>query len=290
MAKKITSEDDNGTDGTPIPFWLFLVIPALAILLFGLVAKQYFDEFAWPLPKQRADWGQFGDYLGGVLNPLFSFLALIALLLTIRLQVKELKVSTRELKKSAAAFEQQNFESTFFQLLRRVGWLAEATDYRAATGRAAIKRMYIEDLKNEFYEPLAKRIGNTADAALQAYELFYERHHDTVGHYFRTLYHLIKFVDRSRLSDEDKETYANIARAQLSTYELCLLFYNGASKHGAGFKPLIERYGFLKHVHDDALLSASDKSSHVLYAPSAFLGREERRQLRDFAGSSERGR
>lgn len=270
------SKPRGDADLEVLPFWLLLILPAIAIALFVLVAKQYFDIFPWPIPSDTGKWGEFGDYVGGVLNPILSFFALIALLFTIRIQVKELKISTRELRKSAEAFEQQNFESTFFQLLRRVGWLAEATKMGNVTGREALKWIFLEHLKKEYYEPISKKSGNTADAAIKAYELLYQRHHDVLGHYFRTLYHLFTFVDKSRLTKQDKETYANIARAQLSTYELCLLFYNGASIHGAGFKSLIEKYGVLKHVYDEALFSPTDKSSNVLYHPSAFMGREDR--------------
>ena len=42
-------------------------------------------------------WGTFGDYIGGVLNPFFSFLTLISLLYTINLQHRQLEISTQEL-------------------------------------------------------------------------------------------------------------------------------------------------------------------------------------------------
>lgn len=45
-------------------------------------------------------WGTFGDYVGGVLNPFFSFLALLALLQTIRIQNLQLEISQQELKAS----------------------------------------------------------------------------------------------------------------------------------------------------------------------------------------------
>lgn len=74
--------------------------------------------------------GSWGDAIGGLLNPLFSFLALLGLLWTIRLQNKALSLSRKELElsrvelkgsreaneKLALAADQQNIENAFFQL------------------------------------------------------------------------------------------------------------------------------------------------------------------------------
>jgi len=90
-----------------------------------------------------------------------------------------------------------------------------------------------------------------------------------IGHYFRNLYTIIKIVDRS--SVENKRDYTNIIRAQLSSSELVLLFYNCISPWGRKFKPLVERYALLKTLPEDALADERDRS---LYEPSAFGDKE----------------
>ena len=40
--------------------------------------------------------GQVGDFFGGILNPVFSFITVVALVLTLLLQSKELKMSREE--------------------------------------------------------------------------------------------------------------------------------------------------------------------------------------------------
>ncbi|MAS40873.1 MAG: hypothetical protein CMK33_04070, partial [Porticoccaceae bacterium] len=88
-----------------------------------------------PVAPESDAWGQLGDFFGGVLNPAFSFLALLALLMTLYVQSRELKLSRQvaelsreeleltreELKNSAEALAAQNdaihdqrFEQTFF--------------------------------------------------------------------------------------------------------------------------------------------------------------------------------
>jgi hypothetical protein len=106
-----------------IPSWLIGMVSfsiSVAVMLIGL----YFWKFSDVLAEKQDVWGQFGDYVGGILNPLFSLTALFALLYTIKLQSKELHESTEQLKVSAEALALQNdvlvrqrFENTFFQML-----------------------------------------------------------------------------------------------------------------------------------------------------------------------------
>jgi len=86
----------------------FILVAALIIgvLVFGV----YFANFNNGLSDSQADWGAFGDFIGGVLNPLFGFLTLFALILTLILQNRQLAVtkddlllSREELKKTSDA-------------------------------------------------------------------------------------------------------------------------------------------------------------------------------------------
>ena len=101
-------------------------------------------------------------------------------------------------------------------------------------------------------------------ATLEYYEGWWQHEEPTVGHYFRNLYNLIKFVDRNdNMNYEDKKVYTNIVRAQLSSYELLLLFYNCLSKYGSEkFKPLVEEYHLLKTVPTDKLINEKHKDAY----------------------------
>jgi hypothetical protein len=86
--------------------WLSLILTA-AVIAIGAVFWLYFTNFTGELSKKNDVWGTFGDFIGGTLNPILSFLALIALLLTIILQSRELEATRDELKRSASAHEKQ---------------------------------------------------------------------------------------------------------------------------------------------------------------------------------------
>ena len=59
------------------------------------------DNFLAKLSNDPATWGTFGDYLGGTLNPIISFLALIGLLYTIHQQAQEMQATREELEQAA---------------------------------------------------------------------------------------------------------------------------------------------------------------------------------------------
>ncbi len=273
--------EKNGQVNPPLPRWVVFGAPGVALLLFIIAAGTYVNTFGGKLSPDPGRWGQFGDYIGGVLNPVFGFLSLVAILSTLVLQSRELSLSTMELAKSADALRkqneallQQNFENTFFQLLRRFNDLVSATHFGTKSGQEAFRVLYKEELLTTFRQ---FKGDSGSQAPIDAYAAFYDEKRHLIGQYFRTLYHIFRFIDSSHLSEYDKTVYANIARAQLSTYELCLLFYNGLYEEGReGFKPLIERYGILKHVNPRDLLRVNDKMNPDYYEPEAFLGREER--------------
>jgi len=106
---------------------------------------------------------------------------------------------------------------------------------------------FYEQLKVQYSKCPAKdefeRI-NTAFVGLFA------KHQSDMGHYFRNLYNIIKFIDNKGPAQfEEKYVYTNLLRAQLSSHELLLLFYNSLSQFGSDkFKPLIERYHILKNM------------------------------------------
>lgn len=245
---------------------------ACAAVVIGL----YFYNFRGDLAGESSRWGEFGDFVGGVLNPTFSLLALIALLSTIALQIRELRLSAKELKNSADALakqnetlRQQNFESSFFQLLRLHADIVSSIDLASANGPITRGRdcfkIFVRRLESALRGIAADR---DFDAFTVQYKTFHIEHEHEVGHYFRLLYNIIKLVNRT--DGIDKHFYTNLVRAQLSSYELKLLFYNGLSAWGIEkFKPLIEQFALLKTLPNAAL------PNDVLlrkYDPTAFGG------------------
>lgn len=47
-------------------------------------------QFAGELSTDQAAWGQFGDHMGGTLDPFFAFLTIFLLVVTLAVQTREL--------------------------------------------------------------------------------------------------------------------------------------------------------------------------------------------------------
>jgi hypothetical protein len=246
-------------------------------------------RFGWTLSGEHAVWGQFGDYLGGVLNPVFAFAAFLILLCTLydqRLHIEEER-ETRTL---------QDFENTFFQLLHRFNDVlsdmrfARDVNVRsdvgllevrvvATQGRGAMRSMFLTFKEGcESHPPhvgvdLVKYYGERNSD-------FYQEWEHELGINFRTLYHIFRFIDSSSLSFEKRVQYADIAPAQLSAYELAMIFYNGLWGEGrSGFRSLIEKYGLLKHLKKQTVVKESDLANSDMYAELAFVRFQRRLEI-----------
>ncbi len=260
---------------------------AASVCVIGLF---YFWQFYGVLSDEQSTWADFGNYFGGALTPALAFLSLIALLWTIQLQSdalevsrEELRRSTEQLEKSAKALQKQNFEGTYFQMLRRFNDSVGEMSQGDGKGRDVLFRISML-LFNKLNSASTDDI-----ASLKArYEEFHQKYRKDLDPYFRLLFHIFTFIDRSELLEDERVVYANIARAQLTNYELRLLFYNGMVGEGKqGFKPLIERYGLLKHLDDLDLATYKKPEQRNEYHNSAFMSASDRQRSASASRTSE---
>lgn len=95
------------TDKKPISFtWLFVVLGLIATLLLGLYFHHFWYSQGLKLGNQ-SDFGTFGDFLGGVLNPILGFATVWLLVKSLKIQTDELSLSRNELARSSDAIEKQ---------------------------------------------------------------------------------------------------------------------------------------------------------------------------------------
>jgi hypothetical protein len=108
---------------------------------------------------------------------------------------------------------------------------------------------------NENYEFNPKK-----ELKVLAYEQVYKENENEIGHYYRNLYRLVKLIQEEQFdSDEkinalEKRKYRGILRAQLSSFELLMIFYNVVySKKGKEFKKLLLNTNFFDDhlIHED---------------------------------------
>jgi hypothetical protein len=238
--------------------------------------------------------GTFGDMFGAV-NALFSGLAMAGIIFTILLQKKELGLQRVELRETRNEFKlqnqtlkQQRFESTFFNSLTLLNNIIENMNFSYGpsstnyNGRKCFER-YFKDLESTHVKFKQDFIAHNQEALLQynnhipvsgykqiilgTYMPVYKKHQASLGHYFRTLYNIIKFIDQSNV--ENAKYYTNLVRSQFSSYEHLMLFYNCLTPYGEEkFKPLIIKYSLLDNLPFNELLDPEHKD---LYPEKAYL-------------------
>ena len=221
------------------------------------------------------------------LNTLFSGLAFWGVIYAILLQKSELILQRRELaltrhevrgqKEQLHAqnhtLSQQRFENTFFSLLGLHSSLVNSMEvspsaFQGATlkGRECFRHFYSEYQREYTVQKNAHADWGFPALCNEAYERFVAYRQTHVGHYFRTLYNIIKFIAANEIAN--KHIYINLLRAQLSSSELNLLFYNCLSKYGnEKFKPFVEQFGLLENITVGNLCNQEHAN---LYPQSAF--------------------
>ncbi|MBD8630759.1 hypothetical protein IFT74_05180 [Oxalobacteraceae sp. CFBP 8755] len=87
--------------GTGVSRWVILSVAAVAL-------GAYVVNFCGiPISKDPAVWGQFGDYIGGILNPIMAFGALLWLVASVKVQDSELSQTRDALRRSQTAQQEQ---------------------------------------------------------------------------------------------------------------------------------------------------------------------------------------
>lgn len=228
------------------------------------------------------NWGTFGDFLGGVLNPVLTFLSFMALLFTIILQqreihgakedAKELQIQRREDRLSS---ERMQFESTFFQMVSIHNTIVNAIDVDRGLSKNQLRgrecfKLFREEMQR-FYEedPSADELGKS----LAAHDHIWKSYQNDLAHYYRYLYNIIRFINES---DVDKTRYIRILRAQFSDFELLVMFYNGLIPLAAKSKEYIEFFSLFNNLPKNLLFNPSHEK---FYKASAFDEKAPRKPL-----------
>lgn len=218
-----------------------------------------------------------GDFMGGVVGPILSLASILLFYETLKVQKNELKLQRDELEKSrevakeqAQTLNQQRFENTFFGLLVQYNSIVNNMDERESNFKTNVIAKG-RDCFKMYYDEFKRRVSQSTlpiNQVLSMYEETFKKRQTDIGHYYRNLYHLVKYIATSDLDDDKKKQYMSIVRAQLSTFELTLLFYNCLSRYGRQkFKPYVEHYHLLKNLDETELIDVEHK---IEYDDTAF--------------------
>lgn len=217
----------------------------------------------------HSSFGEWGDFFGGVLNPILTFITFSGLLLTIILQQKELAESRLQYTRSADSLKITQKQDHFFRSLEIQNSIIDSIDlHNVKTGVTTTGRDCFSAFYSRFtakYQDAIKKHSSVDDFKILAwsFDRFLKENEQDLTHYFRHFEAILQFID---LLDADKEIYARQLRSTLSNRELLLLFYYCASQRSDLAKKLVEKYGILEglprtHVVRDLDLSFVKESA-----------------------------
>ncbi|MDP3586851.1 MAG: putative phage abortive infection protein [Sulfuricurvum sp.] len=256
---------DNKEKNVAKKFEAIESIKWIAVILFTITLLVYFSTFPGTIPEDRGNWGVFGDFMGGTLNPILAFLSLLAIIFTIKIQTEELELTRHELeetrkemaKSSDAQKEQsealkaqnlsviqQTFENTFFKLLEH--------------HNALINDLYEYMEPDEGFSIYGKNMLILILRSDNIIMEFKKQNINIVKTYFMTLYQILKFIKikEEQLGEEkffNPKLYTNMVRATLDETILCLLAVNVNQQDFIKFKELLVHYNFFEHIDLDFL-------------------------------------
>ena len=302
--KKNRPANENNDDENDFSIGSTIIIASIACIILwigGMFLTQWYANNFFEVDSTEGNkYALFGDSFGAV-NALISAFAFAGVIVAIVIQRNELRLQRKDLELQRNEFSTQNqtlqlqrFENTFFNMLslqqqivndlfysgKDKIWLQKDTEYGVA-GEEVIDSVVIKGRELFFFSfrkighYLTMDDGEKKSVLGMANYLHFKgiKNYDNsytpsfFDHYFRHLYTIIKFVDKSDfLSFDEKYKYTTMVRATLSRYELVWLYYNGLSFVGRRkFKRLIEKYSLLKNIRED-LLTLSKENRDIIEA------------------------
>lgn len=244
--------------------------------------------------------GQVGDLFGGIANPLITFLALIALLYSIKIQKKELndtKVALQESAKSQSdqfsAIQKQNFESTFFQFFNNLVATIEKDDnYASQNLNEPISKEFIRVTLEHLQtfrgkEPILNKSGDIEYKAIETdmtvQDLLYDKFHIIRNRikFPKAFAVTAQFVHSTASDEHAKKFYFNTILSIINEPQVLTIFFYFIQDNFLNTKEIIEKYSLLEKIRLSHYIIDRDILSELisLYAISAYGENPEARDL-----------
>nr|WP_288467453.1 hypothetical protein [uncultured Pseudomonas sp.] len=198
--------------------------------------------------KVNTDIGQVGDFVGGILNPVLSFLALIAIVISISIQERELSSSVDSLRSQEKIFKAQNFENSLFNIMtmqrnRRSEQIEHTKDGVKSSYFCFLERLhtYRREADEDSLSPLRahfaaskfiKKEGQVNSAMILLAQFIM----------------IDKFIHSAGLDPEQEKNYMQLAYSDLNIYEAAVL--NNVSLKSVKLRKKLRKYNLPNIKHE----------------------------------------
>ena len=268
-------------------------------LIIGLIP--FFVYFKLDTTSDFAGLNLLGDFLAGSVGSIWSlsglFFVYIAFLgqkvqilhqrIDIMAGQQELKYARLQIMGQKKEMEiqnetllKQNFENTFFELLKHLKItidnlkLVHESGTKSGIGIQAF-RFFYEELKlqtNVLMHKLTKQGYQSAPIAqtVASFNEVFSLYKTSLNPYYKTVFLIIKFIDESSIIE--KKFYISIIRSQLSDFEKIFLFYRGLTidwdvDENVTLHDFIGKYGIFSDLQEDLLFNRSHLKAYESATP-----------------------
>ena len=238
---------NSSTKGTKIKnnspnirVWGIVVMITIVVVVIFSISVFFVDRFKIP-GITHSCWGNFGDFIGGILVPLLSAYSFFLLIRTLvfQLQSNNLVSDSNNLTQ---------FNEMFKLLLDEYHSTIKEYSYNGMKGREALK-LYKDNIFNKGKVSTGSSlIESRHNDAVNEFETFYATYRPIASIQFKLLYRIMNLVETSNIHEDRKQEVVKIIRCQLSEQELFFLRYDAFSRYGEKMQDLINKYNLLKHL------------------------------------------
>lgn len=185
-------------------------------------------------PSQIGDWGTFGDFIGGTLNPIIGLISIILLVLTL-ISSKRDQIRIQRLQYI------QQFDTIFFSMVQNLNKVYD--DLLSTSDKKETLKFTYEHCFSSKYDTLLERVSYIEDNAV-------------LRKYFLMLYQILKFTNKrinnlENLNKSEKydlfRLYGNMIRAGLDTKVLQLLMLNVYERFPE-YTALLDNFRIFEHM------------------------------------------
>lgn len=187
--------------------------------------------------------GVMGDFFGGFLNPIISLVSAILIYYTYKNQKYVNNLNMEFIKKQSNQNKKDKVNEMFSMMLSQF---------------LAIKSKVDDEITDEVFEKVFRNkdyYSNTCGLRHSKIEMM--RYNDKIGHYFRMLYQILKFlsksVDDKDITIDEAKRLSNILRSLINSKQTQLLAVNCFCLNNQSdiywdYKGYIEQFSMLEHM------------------------------------------
>lgn len=193
--------------------WIRRAIIIIGIALLVSVVT-YIGTFRGGISSSHNNWGQFGDFIGGIIGSLISLFAVILLYFTYDIQREELSKSSEALDNQNEQMKIQQFENIVFKLIDRKDSVLNDMHFKRSDGIIAVKQL--NDRKK-------KLIKHSAFDKMRAIKKLWSDNEAIIWPFFNSVISTIDFIRTYDVNEIHRARLTKIYFSYFTMHEIILL-------------------------------------------------------------------